>query len=120
MKVLFLIDGLLKGGKERQFVQLIHKLIDKKKIDIQIVVMNNNIEYEQLLKLDIKMHFLIRKRKKDITIFWKLFKIYKLFKPDIIHTFDSMTTFYSIPITLLTKSNHDNISSAVAHFFTCI
>ncbi len=102
MKILFLIDSLLKGGKERQFVQLISELKNRN-INIEIVLLNKKIEYDNLSNLDIKIHFLVRKTKKDLTVFWKLFKIYKKFKPSIVHTFDSMTTFYILPIVLFSK-----------------
>jgi|OM-RGC.v1.036823646 hypothetical protein len=56
MKILFLIDSLLKGGKERQFVQLISELKNRN-INIEIVLLNKKIEYDNLSNLDIKIHF---------------------------------------------------------------
>ena len=98
MKILFLIDGLLKGGKERQLFELIKGLKNKGEFSMELVVMNEKIEYKEIFDLDIKINFLVRRTKKDFSIFLKLIKIYKRFKPDILHTFDTMTTFYSLPI----------------------
>ena len=48
MKILFLIDGLLKGGKERQLFELIKGLNNKKELSMELVVMNEKIEYKEI------------------------------------------------------------------------
>lgn len=103
MKVLFLIDSLRKGGKERQLVELIKGLSATKGITMEIVVMNEEIAYKAILEHEIKIHYLIRKKKKDLSIFKKLFKICNNFNPDIIHTWDTMTTFYALPYRILKR-----------------
>lgn len=101
IKILMFIDGLRGGGKERQLVQLVKGLSSKNNINCEIAVMNEDIHYREIYDLDIKIHFLIRKTKIDPTILYKLYKICKEFKPDIIHTWDTMTSLYVTPIAKL-------------------
>ena len=98
MKILYLINSLKPGGKERQLVELIKGLIKFEYIKIQIVVMDYDIYYKEINGLDIQLHCIVRSHKKDPTIFFQLYSICKKFKPSIIHTWDSMTTFYVLPI----------------------
>jgi len=65
--------------------------------------MNEDIHYPEVLELDISINYLIRSSRKDITIYLKLYYLCKIFRPDIIHTWDSMTSFYSLPIAKLFK-----------------
>ena len=86
------------GGKERQLIELLKGLKRYKHIETQLVVMNQEIHYPEVYNLDIKIHYLIRSCKKDKKIFIHLYYLCKTFSPDIIHTWDSMTSFYVLPI----------------------
>jgi glycosyltransferase involved in cell wall biosynthesis len=97
MRILFFIDNLLPGGKERRFIELVKGLKDFPSIEFEIVVMNQNIHYHQVYELGNKIHFLERKIKKDLSVFKKFYKICKNYRPDMIHTWDDMTTIISIP-----------------------
>ena len=85
------------GGKERRLTELMKALDIKQGIQFEIAVMDNNIHYKEILDLGIKIHYLIRKTAKDISVFNKFYQICKEFKPDIVHCWDSMTAVYSIP-----------------------
>ena len=70
--------------------------------EFELVVMSEEIYYKEILNLNIKIHYLIRKAKKDISIFKKFYSICKNYKPDIVHCWDGMTAVYSvIPCKLL-------------------
>lgn len=97
MRILFFIDGLIAGGKERRLVELMKGIKSKSSIEFELVVMNHEIHYQQVFNLDIKIHYLIRTTKKDISVFYKFYNICKNYKPDIVHCWDSMTALYSIP-----------------------
>ena len=60
--------------------------------------MDYDIYYKEINGLNIQLHCIVRSHKKDPTIFFQLYSICKKFKPSIIHTWDSMTTFYVLPI----------------------
>jgi glycosyltransferase involved in cell wall biosynthesis len=101
MKILFFIDGLIAGGKERRLLELLKGIKSGFNVEFELVVMNREIHYQEVFDLGIKVHYLIRKTKKDASVFSKFYKICKSFKPDIIHCWDSMTAVYSIPASKL-------------------
>lgn len=103
MKVLFFIDSLVSGGKERRLTELLRTLKTQKNIDFELVVMNEKIHYKEVLELGINIHRIIRKTKKDISVFFKFYKLCREYKPDIIHCWDSMTAVYLVPICKLLK-----------------
>ncbi len=103
MKILFFINGIYLGGKERRMIELMKELKKRPQFSFELVVMNEEINYPEIHDFNIKIHFLIRKTKKDLSIFSNFYKICKEFKPDVIHCWDSMTATYSIPSCKLLK-----------------
>jgi len=101
MKILFFINGIYLGGKERRMIELMKELKKMPQFSFELVVMNDEINYTEIHDLNIKIHFLIRKTKKDFSIFSNFYKICKEYKPDIIHCWDNMTAIYSIPSRIL-------------------
>ena len=97
MRILFFTDGLVAGGKERRLVELMRAIRARPNVEFELVVMDDEIHYQQVFDLNIKIHYLIRTAKRDISVFHKFYKICKNFRPDIIHCWDSMTAVYSIP-----------------------
>jgi len=97
MKILFSIDCLTAGGKERRLIELIKFLKLRDDIEIELIVMRKDVHYKEVFELGIKMHYLIRKTKKDFSVFNKFYKICKSFRPDVVHSWDSMTTVYAVP-----------------------
>ena len=69
----------------------------KPNIEFELVVMSNEIHYKEVFNWGIKIHYLIRKTKKDLSVFNKFYKICKQYNPDIVHCWDSMTAIYTIP-----------------------
>lgn len=101
MKVLFIIDTLTAGGKERRLTELLKGLKFMSGISFELVVMSSDIHYREILDLGIKVHIILRKTKKDITIFRKLMDLLSAFKPDVVHCWDSMTAVYVLPLCKL-------------------
>jgi glycosyltransferase involved in cell wall biosynthesis len=97
MKILFFIDSLRAGGKERRFTELLKGITYSSNLNVEIVVMHQTIHYNEILDLNINIHYLIRKIKKDISVFWKFYRICKQYTPDIVHCWDDMTTIIAIP-----------------------
>lgn len=103
MKILYFIESLGPGGKERRLVELICALVKNKDIICEIVLTRNEIHYQKILESGIKIHVLERKVKKDPSIFWKFYSIAKKFKPDVIHVWGNMVATYAIPAKLILK-----------------
>jgi glycosyltransferase involved in cell wall biosynthesis len=101
MKILFFINGIYLGGKERRLVELMKQIQLNSQFEFELVVMDSEINYPEILDLKIKTHYLIRKSKKDLSVFTQLYSLCKKFQPDIIHCWDGMTAVYSIPICKL-------------------
>jgi len=97
MKILFIIDSLRSGGKERRLTELMKALKSRGDIQFEVAVMSEDLHYTEILDLGIKIHHVIRKRKKDVSAFFTFYKLCKAYRPDIVHCWDSMTAVYSIP-----------------------
>lgn len=98
MRILFFIESLRSGGKERRLVELIKGLQAKDSdIEMMIVLTKDEIHYKDVLKTNIKVSYAIRKVKKDPKVFLKFYKIVKNFKPDIIHVWGNLVAIYSVP-----------------------
>lgn len=97
MKLLFFIDSLTTGGKERRLTELLKALNVIPNIQFELVIMNKEIHYKEVLDLNINIHYLIRKSKKDISVFKKFYSICKDYRPDIIHSWNDMTALIAIP-----------------------
>jgi glycosyltransferase involved in cell wall biosynthesis len=103
MRVLFIIDTLTAGGKERRLTELIKGIREDTDFISELVVMSSDIHYREILDLGVIVHKVIRQTKKDLIIFFKLHRIFKDFNPDIVHCWDSMTAVYAIPLCRLLK-----------------
>jgi glycosyltransferase involved in cell wall biosynthesis len=95
MKVLLFANGLRSGGKERQVMEIAKGLSVKKEIEIVLVIMNSEIFYDDIHKINIPIEILERGNRSMITVMYNLYKLCKKYRPDIIHTWDYLSTFYS-------------------------
>lgn len=104
MKILFFIESLRAGGKERRLVELIKRLSDNPSIQMEIVLIKNKLHYNEIYKSNIKIHFTPRNHfKKDPGVFYKFYKIAKTFKPDIIHVWSNLAALYAVPTSYFLK-----------------
>jgi glycosyltransferase involved in cell wall biosynthesis len=97
MKILFFTDTLNAGGKERRLTELLKALRFKQDIEFELVTMSYDIHYKEVLDLGINIHYVIRKTKIDISVFYRFYKLCRNYKPDIVHCWDSMTAVYLVP-----------------------
>ena len=91
------MESLVAGGKERRLIELMRALKSRQDIEFELAVMSNDIHYKEVYDLGIKIHFIIRKTKKDISAFYRFYNICRNYRPDIVHCWDSMTAVYSVP-----------------------
>lgn len=102
MKILFFIEDLGPGGKQRRLVELIKGLSNKPNIEMELVLIKENIHYKDILLTDIKIHYTKRNLlKKDPKVFIQFYKIAKRCKPDIINVWGNMSAIYAIPAKVL-------------------
>lgn len=101
MRILFFIESLHSGGKERRLVELLTYLKVKPGYELMVVLTKQEIHYKKLLELEIPYVVLEKKRlKKDPQLFVKFYKICKKYRPDIIHTWGAFVSFLSLPAIL--------------------
>ncbi len=102
MKILFFIGSLRSGGKERRLVELLSYLKNKGGYEMKLVLNYNDIAYQKFNALGIDVIVLEKEKgNKDFSLFAKFYCVCKEFKPDIIHTWGGMQSFYALPTKFL-------------------
>ncbi len=100
MKILFFIDSLGIGGKERRFLDLLKCLSKKSFILFEIILLSERIDYELPFTGQTKLHILKRNLRKDLLLL-KFVKIINDFKPDIVHGWDAKGAIHFAPFCKL-------------------
>jgi len=103
MRVVHIIEGLGSGGKERQLVELLKGHSKLPWLGCELIIMSKDIHYNYIDNLDIPVHILTRKTRKDPSVFFRLFRLLRDRKYDIIHSWGSMCSIYSLPAVLILK-----------------
>jgi len=101
MKILYVIESLNAGGKERRFIELIRVMCNLN--EIEIILLSKSTHYTEIFEFDVKLHYLKRNFFKDIKIFYKFFKIIKNFEPDIVHCWDNIGAIHFGPMCKILK-----------------
>lgn len=93
IKVLYIIDTLGPGGKERQLVEILRGL-DKTQFRASVVTFNPNEFYAGQVQRLVNTFVELEKENK-LKPPRLMFSVIKKIKPDIIHTFDTLSSFYA-------------------------
>jgi glycosyltransferase involved in cell wall biosynthesis len=102
MRILFFLESLQRGGKERRALELIYYLKHQPNYELKLVLTEEEIGYNDVYNLGITIDIIKRKRLKyDPGLFIKFYKSCRIFNPDIIHTWGKMTTFYALPAKMI-------------------
>jgi len=109
VKILYLIESLRSGGKERRLLELIHYLRENTDHEIIIVLTEDKIQYQYIYQLEVTIRILKRRLiKKDPILLYRFYRLCREVKPDIIHTWGSMLAFYALPAVIFRKIPHVN------------
>lgn len=81
MRILFMFDGLGRGGRERRFVQLVKGLNEAGYKDLYLINTRDIVEYKEILDYDIHIEFMDRHKK---SFFMKLIRRINMIQPDVI------------------------------------
>lgn len=102
MKILFFIEDLGPGGKQRRLVELIKGLSNVSDYEMELALIDDNIHYHDIYETGIKIHFAKRKYfKKDPGVFVKFYRIVRKFRPDIINVWGNMSAIYALPTKII-------------------
>ncbi len=97
MKILFIIDSIRRGGRERRMIELLKSFREHPDIQVEMVVFSDIIEYQEVYDLPYPLHLLKRQPKRDPRIFYKLFELARQIKPDLVHSWGTMSSIFAIP-----------------------
>lgn len=101
LRILYVYDDLRIGGKERQLVELLKGLHNHKDIVPAVVSLGtDNYFHSEISKFSQHLFFIRRYYRWDIKVFFHLYKIIIFFRPHIIQSSCTMTTFYSFPFKI--------------------
>jgi len=101
MKILFFIEGLRSGGKERRLLELIKYLSVKKQYNLLLVMMTDVVHYQEMTNLNIEVKIIKRKYiSKDPRVFYLFYHLCKQYRPDAIHAWGNMPAFYAVPTSI--------------------
>ena len=98
MKILFVIDSLRTGGKERRLIELLKGLQDYHDFECELITLSDIIDYDYVRELDVKIHIFGRNISQDRKIIVKFVKVIRTFRPDIIHCWDNIACLHFGPI----------------------
>ncbi|MGC8858345.1 MAG: glycosyltransferase family 4 protein [Ignavibacteria bacterium] len=93
IRVLYIIDTLGPGGKERQLVEILRGL-DKNLIKPSVVTFNPGEFYAGLVR-ELTETFIELEKKNKLKPAFLMSSIIEKLKPNIIHTFDALSSFYA-------------------------
>ncbi|MEX0881883.1 MAG: glycosyltransferase, partial [Cyclobacteriaceae bacterium] len=103
-RILFFIGGLVAGGKERRFMELLTFLKNTGEYEMMIVTTSKDIDFPAFSKLEIPLKRINKDKFFGISSFPYLFyRITTDFKPDLIHTWGRMQTLYVLPTRMIKK-----------------
>ncbi len=94
MKILYVIDGLGAGGKERQLVEILRYLKDTN-VSTGVITFKKDQPYTETVKQFTDVFFEIEKGTSRLKPISEIKKIISTFNPDIIQSWDSMSSFYA-------------------------
>ncbi len=101
MKILLLVDSLSSGGMQRRLIELIKGLRNYSDVQLQLVVFSDKIHYKEVFDLGIPVQILKRVPKRNPKVFYRLYKLCKSWKPDLIHSWGTMSALLAIPSSQL-------------------
>lgn len=94
MKILFLIEELVRGGIERRLTELLKGLSKfPEEYEIHLTLAKQALDYKDIEQLDINLHFL--KPVSNLQLIQTYRKHFKKIQPDIIHSWSLKTSFYT-------------------------
>jgi glycosyltransferase involved in cell wall biosynthesis len=94
-RILYIIDGLRAGGKERQLVEVLKYLNSNSSIKTGIISFNRENHYSEEVRKLVSFFTVLKKRPTRLEPFFTIWKSFWQFKPDIIHTWDSLSSMYA-------------------------
>ena len=94
VKILYATDGLGNGGKERQLIETI-KNINTDKFEVGVITFNSNQYYSEMVEQISEYYSAFIKEKNILEPFVSVFDAFEKYKPDIVHSYDLLSSMYT-------------------------
>jgi glycosyltransferase involved in cell wall biosynthesis len=94
IRILFITGGLASGGKERQLSEVVKNLYSSKFL-CGVIVLNSNQQYSQSVKSFCIYYKELKKRPTRLEPLFTIWKCFREFKPRVVHTWDTISSFYA-------------------------
>ena len=101
MKILYFIESLRSGGKERRLVELINKIVQNPENECYLVLLQNDYHFRKDLNKKIRLITITKGKRKNPFIFFHFFRYCLKISPDIIHVWGNMPAFYALPSSII-------------------
>lgn len=101
MKILYIIETLRFGGKERRLLELVKYIRKNTSKEIIVLILDNYIEFDYIARLNVKIVALDRQRDGYLKTFFNVFRQIKIIQPNILHSWGNVATFLVLPAKLL-------------------
>jgi glycosyltransferase involved in cell wall biosynthesis len=108
IRVLHIIHSLLAGGTERQLLELLRGLQKEECITCEVAVLSTDVHFKEAAQLAFPIHYLPRRRRYDLSIFPRLNRVVRDFRPHIVHSWNSMCSVYGAPLAMLAGARFVN------------
>ena len=105
MRITFIIESFQRGGKERRCLQLIQGLNKAGYRDVQLILVNNNVEYPEVYETSAKVEIIDRKGKglSHLQTYKTIKKSLCDFNPDIVQAWGELSMMYATMVRLTKK-----------------
>ena len=102
MRITFIIESCGRGGKERRCLQLIQGLNKAGYSDVQLILVNNNIEYPEIYETSAKIEIIDRKGRglSHLQTYKEIKKSICEFNPDIVQAWGELSMMYTTVVRL--------------------
>jgi len=99
VRIVYLVDSLKAGGKERQLVYLIEQIC--KKADVTIIVFSDEIFYTEVLGLPVRVYTVSKSNKFNIKTLVAVYRELKKTQPHVVHSWENISTLLVMPYLVL-------------------
>lgn len=99
-KIVFIIDNLYSGGRERQLTELIRGIYLQKKYEILLIVLDSKIHYKEVLSY-CEYKIFDREKRFDILQIMKVYAEIYRFKPDLINYWSFFAGVVILPFSII-------------------
>ena len=102
IRITFFIDCFGRGGKERRCLQLIQGLNERGIRDIQLIIADNFVEYDEIYETSAQVEILSRReeKKSNYEVIKETDRLIGQFKPDIVMAWGLMCAFFTNAIRI--------------------